>query len=53
MVSINPMTGNIITPDPMFETISKNPMVVPLACVTRKGGKENPGKSDEILPEKY
>jgi len=52
MVSINPIIGNTITPEPMFETISKNPVVVPLSFVTLNFGRSKSGKPDGILPEK-
>jgi len=52
MVSINPIIGNTITPEPMFETISKNPVVVPLSFVTQNFGRSKSGKPDGILPVK-
>lgn len=52
MVSINPIIGNTTTPEPMFVTISKNPIVVPLLCVTLNFGKSKLGKPDGILPGK-
>lgn len=50
MVSISAIIGNTITPEPMFETISKNPTVVPLSRVMLNFGKSNSGKPDGILP---
>lgn len=52
MVSINPIIGNTITPEPMFVTISKNPIVVPLSFVTLNFGRSKLGKPDGILPGK-
>lgn len=50
MVSISAIIGNTITPEPMFETISKNPIVVPLSLVILNFGRSNSGKPDGILP---
>jgi len=50
IVSISPIIGNTTTPEPMFETISKNPTVVPLSRVMLNFGRSNSGKPDGILP---
>lgn len=50
MVSISAIIGNTITPEPIFDTISKNPIVVPLSLVILNFGKSNSGKPDGILP---
>lgn len=50
MVSINAIIGKTITPEPIFETIWKNPVVVPFSCVTLNFGISNSGKPDGILP---
>lgn len=50
MVSINPIIGKTIIPEPIFETIWKNPVVVPFSCVILNAGKSNSGKPDGILP---
>lgn len=48
--SINAIIGKTITPEPMSETISKNPIVVPLSLMTLNFGKPKSGKPDGILP---
>jgi len=51
--SINAIIGKTITPEPMSETISKNPTVVPLSRVMLNFGKSKSGKPDGILPVTY
>ena len=50
MVSISAIIGNTITPEPMLETISKNPTVVPLSLIMLNFGRSKSGKPDGILP---
>lgn len=50
--SIIAIIGNTITPEPKFETISKNSIVVPLTLVVKLGGSIF-GRPDGILPETY
>lgn len=52
MVSINAIIGSTITPEPMFEIIARNPVVVPLSFVTLNFGRSKSGKPDGILPKK-
>lgn len=52
IVSINAIIGKTITPEPIFETISKNSVVVPLSYVILNCGRPNSGKPEGILPKK-
>lgn len=49
--SIIAIIGNTRTPEPMFETISKNPTSVPSSSIMLNFGRSKFGKPDEILPE--
>lgn len=49
IISRIPINGIAIKLDPSSETISLNPIVVPLTCVS-KGGNRNGGSPDVTLP---
>lgn len=51
--SINAIMGNTMTPEPILETISKNPIVVPLSFIILNCGRSKLGRPDGILPETY
>lgn len=50
MFSISAIIGNTMIPEPISETISKNPVVVPLAFVMVNCGGSKLGKPAGILP---